>query len=150
MDGNTADFEGDDSQPLAPAGSAISRTSTAMSRDPDDYIKAHRELVDARPAQRTPSNARRKSISISISRPEAFRSTTVSSTALSDAGSEKIVRPEKISLFRRVKSMFSFKSDTSDIGERGRETNQSLGSKIRSRSKSVAKMFSGKSEFQQR
>lgn len=121
-----------------------------MSRDPDDYVKAHRDLVNSRPAQRTPSNIKRTSIT--ITRPEAFRSTTVSSTALSlsDTGSQGVAGPKKMSLFRKIKSVLSLKLNKSDFEQRGRESNQNIGSKIRSKSKSVAEMFSGKSEFQQR
>jgi hypothetical protein len=59
---------------------------------------------------------------------------------LNDVSSEGLVKPKKISLFRKVRRVFSFKSKL-EGGERGRE---------RSRTKSIAKLFSMKSEFQQR
>ncbi|KAJ3261392.1 hypothetical protein HK103_006000 [Boothiomyces macroporosus] len=108
---------------MSPELSSLPRPVSQLSRDPEDYIEAHRVLSMNRSSSRNSVNSRRKSL---IER------------GASDVGPQTNRRN---SLFSKMKALFLGKEEPQPEETRGRNE-ESFVSKLRKRSKSVSKFIS--------
>ncbi|KAJ3276194.1 hypothetical protein HDV01_005642 [Terramyces sp. JEL0728] len=107
---------------MSPELSSLPRPVSQLSRDPEDYIEAHRVLSMNRSSSRNSVNSRRKSL---IER------------GGSDIGPQS---GRRNSLFSKMKAMFLGKEP--ELEEPRGRNEESLVSKLRKRSKSVTKFIS--------
>ncbi|KAJ2997740.1 hypothetical protein HDV02_005210 [Globomyces sp. JEL0801] len=136
----------DENEPLA-------RPQSVMSRNPEDYLAAHRSLTSNRSASRDGGRASRRLSRTSTSTsalPHWDGQQFVHNNSSSDLGPNPTIRPEmgrKISIFQKVKSIFK-KSESKDnlqrvdsaelSPERGREPQaETITGRFRQRSKSA-------------
>ncbi len=129
-------------RPTSPSPSSLSRPQSVMSRDPNDYVAAHRTLSMNRDTSRSvPKNHRRRSSFMSSGGNEPVGGFYPNS----EGGSERHHVHRRKSIFQKVKDFFSL-SDLPDENEyddeRGRYYEEDgFKARMRRRSRSVAKFL---------
>lgn len=124
---------GSDCQSTISRPHSITRTSSAMSKDPEDYIEAHRTLTLTREEKRRSVSQRRGS--------------TLSSASVESFSNDITAPPppmRKKSLIQKIKNIFVFNASRNSSRGSTHEDSEGQEGKSKPRSKSLSRLFAPK------